>query len=63
MPGVNGIEATRIIRRELPKIDIIGLSMMALRSSSSREFHFEEATSAPWLTRRGSVFDNFAWLR
>jgi DNA-binding NarL/FixJ family response regulator len=27
MPGVNGIEATRIIKREAPAIRIIGLSM------------------------------------
>ena len=27
MPGLNGIEATEIIRRELPQVQVIGLSM------------------------------------
>jgi DNA-binding NarL/FixJ family response regulator len=27
MPGMNGIEATRIIRKEFPEVNLIGLSM------------------------------------
>jgi DNA-binding NarL/FixJ family response regulator len=34
MPGINGIEATRIIHQELPEIRIIGLSMYADEESA-----------------------------
>ncbi len=43
MPGMSGIEATRIIHTELPEIRIIGLSM------------FEEAERAAALLQAGAV--------
>ena len=50
MPGLNGIEATRIITRELPDIRIIGLSMY---EDSERAEAMRDAGALNYLTKSG----------
>jgi PAS domain S-box-containing protein len=50
MPGLNGIEATRIISRELPDIRIIGLSMY---EDSERAEAMRDAGAIRYLTKSG----------
>jgi PAS domain S-box-containing protein len=51
MPGMNGIEATRIVHAELPEVSIIGLSMFdepkqakAMRDAGASDYHSKSAS-------------------
>jgi DNA-binding NarL/FixJ family response regulator len=50
MPGMDGIEATRIIHKELPEVRIIGLSMF---QEGEREAAMREAGAVDYLTKTG----------
>jgi len=63
MPGMNGIEATRIIHLELPEVHIIGLSMFqeeeqagAMREAGAVDYVSKSAPSEAVITAiRGCV--------
>ena len=50
MPGMDGIEATRIIHNELPEVRIIGLSMF---QEGERQAAMREAGAVDYLTKTG----------
>jgi DNA-binding NarL/FixJ family response regulator len=52
MPGMNGIEATRIIHSELPYIRIIGLSMHDKQDHAARMI---EAGASAYCTKDGET--------
>ncbi len=60
MPGMNGIEATRIIHAELPDIRIIGLSMFA---EDERAAAMRAAGAADYLTKSGPADTLIASIR
>jgi DNA-binding NarL/FixJ family response regulator len=51
MPGMNGIEATRIIHREFPDVRIIGLSMF---QEGEQAAAIREAGAVDYVTKSGS---------
>jgi DNA-binding NarL/FixJ family response regulator len=50
MPGMDGIQATRIIHKELPEIRIIGLSMF---QEGEQQAAMREAGAVTYLTKTG----------
>jgi len=50
MPRLNGVEATRLIRRDWPSIRVIGLSMFDERDGSAR---MREAGAVGYVTKSG----------
>jgi DNA-binding NarL/FixJ family response regulator len=50
MPGIDGIQATRIIHKKLPNISIIGLSMF---ETGEQEKNMREAGAVCFLTKNG----------
>jgi PAS domain S-box-containing protein len=50
MPGMDGIQATRIIHKELPEVRIIGLSMF---QEGEQQSAMHEAGAADYLTKSG----------
>ena len=50
MPGMDGIEATRIIHKEIPEVRIIGLSMF---QEGTQQAAMLEAGAATYLTKTG----------
>jgi PAS domain S-box-containing protein len=60
MPGLSGIEATRILRRELPDLRVIGLSMF---EETERAQAMRDAGAVDYLTKSGSSVDLLAALR
>jgi signal transduction histidine kinase/ActR/RegA family two-component response regulator len=60
MPRINGIDATRIIRRELPGVRIIGLSMY---DSSEAGLAMREAGAAAFLAKEAPLEDLLAAIQ
>jgi CheY-like chemotaxis protein len=60
MPGMNGIEATRLIHAELPDIQVIGLSMYG---ESERAAAMRDAGAAAYLTKSGATDAVIAAIR
>ncbi len=60
MPGMNGIEATRSIHREMPEVRVIGLSMYA--ENATREAMLRAGASR-YLTKDGAVDELLAAIR
>jgi len=50
MPGMDGIQATRIIHKEIPEVRIIGLSMF---QEGAQQAAMLEAGAATYLTKTG----------
>jgi DNA-binding NarL/FixJ family response regulator len=50
MPGMNGIQATRIIHSELPAVHIIGLSMFQEEEQSAA---MREAVAVDYISKSG----------
>ena len=60
MPGMNGIQATRIIHSELPEIRIIGLSMF---QEGEQARAMRDAGAVAYLTKSGPSEDVIAAIR
>jgi len=60
MPGVNGIEATRVIKGEVPAIQVIGLSM---EGDPTCERHMREAGAADFRDKNCSAYDLLSAIR
>jgi DNA-binding NarL/FixJ family response regulator len=60
MPRMNGIDATRAIRTQLPEIRVIGLSM---HEQSDMAAAMRAAGAETFLTKSGPVEDLLAALR
>jgi DNA-binding NarL/FixJ family response regulator/anti-sigma regulatory factor (Ser/Thr protein kinase) len=60
MPGMNGIEATRIIRAEAPEVRVIGLSMF---KESDRAAAMLQAGAVEYLTKSGQADEMIAAIR
>jgi len=60
MPGIDGVEATRTIHRELPDIRIIGLSMY---EEADRSKAMIEAGASAYLSKSGKSDDLIATIR
>ena len=61
MPGLNGIEATRIIRAELPSVRVLGLSMLYEEGEGAEAIR--EAGAAGYVTKSAPPRDLLAALR
>jgi len=60
MPGMNGIEATRIIHQELPNVSIIGLSMF---EESEQSAAMRRAGACAYTTKAGNLETLLAAVR
>jgi DNA-binding NarL/FixJ family response regulator/anti-sigma regulatory factor (Ser/Thr protein kinase) len=60
LPGMNGIEATRIIRAEMPAVHVIGLSMF---EGPGREDSMREAGAVSYLAKSGPSLAVVAAIR
>ena len=60
MPGMDGIEATRIIRQELPDVRVIGLSMFAQIEQAAA---MREAGAVEYLSKSGPSDELIAAIR
>lgn len=60
LPGMDGVEATRVLHRELPEIRIIGLSMHDERAMADAML---EAGAEAYLTKGGHIEDLMAVIR
>jgi CheY-like chemotaxis protein len=60
MPGMDGIEATRIIHRELPEVRVIGLSMF---HEGEQRAAMREAGAVNYLTKSGPSEELFEAIR
>jgi PAS domain S-box-containing protein len=58
MPGLGGVDATRLLRTELPRIQVIGLSMVENAGPAMRE-----AGAVAFLTKSGPTEDLLAAIR
>ena len=60
MPGMDGIEATRLIKRELPRVRVIGLSMLGDEEVATR---LAESGAEACLSKAGTSEALFAAIR
>jgi DNA-binding NarL/FixJ family response regulator len=61
MPGLNGIEATRIIRAEMPRVRVLGLSMLYEEGEGAEAMR--EAGAIAYVTKSAPSSEVLAALR